>query len=294
MASQDKIPLVALYAYASPAGYKSNPLYYTASFPTITECVLGTDKWFIDQWKGSRRPKIAALAADFPSFRSLEYLQKNPDTVKKLGGDWVGLEWMPPTPIDLRVQIGRLVDAGADLISLQGTLAHAKVVAMNVAQLNIDTKKVAIALAPAGTDENVVKFLGEQGEGFYGEVATVSADADVPGNKLVKEIMAARGRPAAKNVYHYRAGIALAHAPVAAIKAALEKVGYDKLTSTDIRNALFTLKNVDTGGLMPPMTVRESDYPVLTNHYRMTRIQGGRLVSVSGFYELGRLPEARW
>ena len=222
------------------------------------------------------------------------YFQKFPDTFKKLGGEWAGLEWMPATPIDLRVQIERLTNAGADFISLQGTLAHVKVVAMNVAQLNIDTKKVAIVAAPAGTDENLAKFLGEQGEGFYGEVNTVGADEDVPGNKLVKEIMAARGRPAAKNVYHYRAGIAMAHAPVAAIKTALEKVGYDKLTPTDIRDALFTLKNVDTGGLMPPMTVYEPDYPVLTNHYRLNRIQGGRLVPVSGFYELGRLPDARW
>ena len=70
-------------------------------------------------------------------------------------------------------------------------------------------------------------------------------------------------------------------------------MGYDKLTPTDIKDALFTLKNVDAGGLLPPITVREPDYPVLTNHYLMNRIQGGRLVPVSGFYELGRVPDSR-
>ena len=66
MASQDRIPVLALYACASPAGYKPKPPYYMASLPTITECVLGATNWFIGQWKGSRRPKIAVLSADFP------------------------------------------------------------------------------------------------------------------------------------------------------------------------------------------------------------------------------------
>jgi hypothetical protein len=62
----------------------------------------------------------------------------------------------------------------------------------------------------------------------------------------------------------------------AALKKALEEVGPDKITPTDIRNSLFHLKEVDVGGLTPKTSVLEPDYPIFNQYYMYTKMEGGQ------------------
>ncbi len=61
---------------------------------------------------------------------------------------------------------------------------------------------------------------------------------------------------------------------VEGIKLALESVGYDKLTREDVNKGLHNVKNLDTMGLTPPVTV-DSKWPVICPYSGMSIINNG-------------------
>ena len=76
-------------------------------------------------------------------------------------------------------------------------------------------------------------------------------------------------------------------------RAGLEKVGYEKHTPTDIRDAMFHLRDVDTGGLMKTLTVREPDYPYFYKDIRFAKIQNGEFKIIGDWIELERITFGR-
>lgn len=279
--ARDKLPGISLYAYGSPAGYRPEPQYYAAGWGSIIDQYGAIATWFKQNWKQVRPPNFAAMVMDIPSWRVFATPDGVPATVEKLGGKWLGQEWVPPIVADTSVQLSRLMSAGADFIGVYGTLGVSTVIGKDAARLGIDKDKVTIHFDEAAWDESIPAALGPAAEGLYGEVWAADTDADVPGTKLVKDVMAWRGRGPEENSYNYRTGFGQSYLIIAGIKQALEKVGYAKLTPTDIRDALFSLKDVPSDGLMQPFSVTDSSYPFFAYRSTVTRVQGGKITRVA-------------
>jgi hypothetical protein len=72
---------------------------------------------------------------------------------------------------------------------------------------------------------------------------------------------------------------------VGVLKQALETVGYEDLTRDAILDAMIHLKDFDSGGLHPRVTVKDPNYPVLAPYWKVVQVQKGKIVPVSDWME---------
>ena len=64
---------------------------------------------------------------------------------------------------------------------------------------------------------------------------------------------------------------------------AIEKFGYENLSGSLLREALFSIKDYDTG-LIPSITITEEE-PFVTKYLRINRIRDGRFWAYSDWIE---------
>jgi hypothetical protein len=263
-----------------------------SSSATLIEDFCTHVKWFMSTWKKDRPPKIAGITMDAPSFRALENPEGVPAYVEKMGGKWVGMEWLPVVVTDSSVQLNRLVSQGVDLIIITGGTSHTIVVAKDMYRLGVDRQNVTVTCTTPAWDEGIVKIVPKEAEGFYVGSPYTFAFENTPGAKLARDVRKWRGRKA-EEMGPYLRGFAAGYGLKEGLKGSLEKVGYEKLTPTDIRDALFHLQDVDTGGLMKTLTVREPDYPYFSKFVRFAKIQNGEFKIVSDWIELEKITYGR-
>ena len=65
------------------------------------------------------------------------------------------------------------------------------------------------------------------------------------------------------------------HVAVEAIRLAMEEVGYENLNGSVVRDALFQIKDFDTG-LVPPITITEEE-PYMIAYNRIYEVRDGKL-----------------
>lgn len=279
-ASRDKLPYLSTYATASPAGYKPKPQYYFAFMPTIGEVETPPIKWFVkEKWQETRTPRIGILCMNVPSWRILGKPGHMDSYIKSVGGELVGIEFIPLLSTDLSVPITRLVvDKKADCLFLIGILGQTVVLAKDLYRLGIDTKKTVVMCAVPCWDESLFKSIPKEIEGLYGQTTVVSRDEDVPGMRKVKEVAKWAGRKPEEIIFNYTNGFLGALVLEAVIQKALEKNGYQTVVKSGkaIRDELHNFKGLDIGGLAPSVGVTYPDYPYFTKYTRMVEAKGGK------------------
>lgn len=289
--SRDRVPGVGFYAGASPAGFRHEPNYYSTSSSTLTEEFCTSVKWFMSDWKGTRPPKIGGMSMDAPSWRPMGEPGGVKAYVEKAGGKWVGIEWVPMIVTDTSIQIKRLVSKGVDAIVVFGGISHGIVIAKDMFRLGIDFKKVKVLYGTPTWDERLIDLVPKEAEGIIVSSPYTFSWEDLPGVRLAKKVREWRGRSG--EMGSYLRGFVFGYGLKAALKSALEKVGYEKITPTDIRDALFSLKDLDAGGLMYKINVREPDYPQYCSHTRFAIVEGGRFKIISDWVEMEKVEYGR-
>ena len=290
--SRDKIFGISIYGAASPRGYRPNPLYYSASSVTLVEEFCTMVDWFMSTWKGQNPPRIGGLVMNSPSWRVVGDPQGAQAYVEKIGGKWVGVEWLPMMVTDTSVQITRLIKKEVDMIGLFGGLSHTIVAVKDMARLGVDLDKIKVICNTPAWDANLAKLIPKEGEGLLGLNPYALPSENVPGVREAKKVAQWRGRDT-EELHTYLRGFAFGYVWKSGLKTALEKVGYEKLTPTAIRNVFFSLKNVDVGGLMPLLTVRDPDYPQYGSHVRLATLQSGKVKIVSDWIEFAKVEYGR-
>lgn len=284
--SRDKLPYLSWYSYASPAGYAPKPQYYWSLLPTIGESSTGMAKWFVkEKWQGVETPKVGYMAADIPSWRVLRKPGLMEPYIESIGGELVGIEFMPVTATDLSVPITRLIiDKKADCIIFIGTLGQTVVAAKDIIRLGIDLDETTIICNLSAWDESLFKSISREVEGLYGEIFSTLPTEDVPGMKVVREVSEWAGRSPEEVNVNYITGFVGSLVLEAAVKRALEKKGYESVASSgeDIRWELANFAPLDTGGLMPEVKITHPEVePYFLVYTRITQAKGGRLNVVS-------------
>ena len=290
--SRDRIPGLCFYGGASPAGFRPEPIYYSTSSSTLVEEFCTTVKWFMSTWKENSPPKIGGLSMDVPSWRVLGDPGGVKAYVEKIGAEWIGIEWMPMMVTDTSVQITKMIKKGVDLIVIFGGTSHTIVIAKDMCRLGIDRSKVTVACGTPAWDESLVKLIPKEADGFYVSSPYVFAFEDVPGVILAKKVRQWRVRKQ-EEMGPYLRGFVFGYVLKAGLKTALEKVGYAKITPTDIRNSLFNLKDVDVGGLLHVLNVREPDFPQYCSYTRFSRIEGAKFKIISDWIEMEQIEYGR-
>jgi len=284
MLTADRMPVVYNLVSAR-APFEKRPQYAIAEEGSYTGMTVSAMQWIKKNWKESRPPRIVQFTVDSQAGRA-EYPGTVPRYATETGVEWLGFEWIPAAATDTSIELSRARANGADWILINHVPAVTTLMMKDALRMGLRDKFNYFVVLAYAFDESLLRFGAEMFEGFAGHMTTALPTENVPG-------VATARKTAQKYSYGevtttYLKGQVAGMAMASAIKAALEKVGYAKLTSDDINNALHSFDNLDMQGLSPPVTV-DPNYPMLNPYMRVGKVEGGKFKVTSDWFELPKV-----
>jgi len=271
--AEDKIPCI--FASNATVPYWPPGWVYGLAINFVDDLAMVGD-FFLESWKEKRPMKVALMFSDDTFGRSI--FDGGVQYLKAKGIEIVAEEPVKMIATDATSQLMRVQKANPDYILCNFIGATQGVVLKDRLKLGI---KTPVGTCHGSWAEDVIKIAGaEASEGIvtprvYG-LPTDNTWGVKLGNELIQQYLSEwAGKPA--GVYN---GIATGMVLAEAIKLAMAKVGFDKLTGTAIKEHGFDqIRNFDTGGLTAKITYTPTDHRGGTSA-RLIRIEGGKPVVI--------------
>jgi hypothetical protein len=233
-------------------------------YPIYSDDAAAFIDWFLESWKETRKPRYAYLTADSAFGRSVEVPELT-EYVKKVGCEFVGSQYVPMVPhsppttqlmwlkknkVDLA--FGCMINPGS-----QPTIKEAVRLGMGP---HLDYK-ITFACATPSHLPVFTPAMGELGEGFVVSGGFPPWDEPCPGIKFIIDIQKKYHPKKFASHIMYVGGMLEAMVQVEALRLAMEKVPFEKLTRADVLNhGFYSIKGLDTGGLSStPLTYGPGD-----------------------------------
>jgi len=203
--------------------------------------------------KGNAPPKVGLLTYNNAYGKSIhepsqEYASKNNIEI-------VAIEEFPPKSLDLKTELLRLKDKGAEYVFMQ-CLPSAIIMALQSAD------RVSYDVPFFGTWTSTDPDFFKRGAGLIRDRMHMQFPGCLPGDgtpgiKLIEDLMA-RYKTVEKFDCSYWEGIVIGAIMARAFQRAHDKLG--KIDSESINVALETFQNEDFGGLIPNVTYTATDH----------------------------------
>jgi len=247
-------------------------------------------EWMEENWTQERPLRVGFFHADQPLHNSVyenlrlwmeERGMEFPDErIPLLGVIDSSVEWL------------RLADKKPDWVIVSHYGATLVTVVKDAARLGIQERGIRIIADPRSLDEPTAKVTGKAAEGWYRfTLEPCSADLGHPDHPMLKTIIDAakryRGFDIADVTIPYISGWLTAMVTVEAIRLAVEKVGFEGLTGRAVRDAIFTIKDFDTG-VIPPITITE-DAPYYQEFCYFQCVERGEFVRLTEWRKMHRI-----
>jgi hypothetical protein len=258
-------------------------------YPIYTDGLAAIADWFLGQWKGPGKPRVAYLTADTSLGKAIEVPEMGA-YLKKVGYEFVGAQYVPLVPtappttqlmwlkqskVDLA--LGAMINPGS-----QPTIKEAVRLAMGP---HLDYK-ITFGMATPSHLPVFAPAMGELGNGFIvaGGFPPLD-DISTPGIKFCNDLQK-KYRPQKRSTHiMYVGGMLEAIIQVEALRLALKEVPFEKLTRVDVlNNGFYKIKNLETGGLSStPLTYGAGKIQGV-DAVRVDQLQKGKII------KLGVLP----
>jgi len=275
---------------ATGSYYLSPPQSCLTYYPIYTDSCAAVADWFKANWKEARKPRVAYLTADNAMGRSIEIPEMKAYLVK-IGYDFVGAQYVPLVPTSPpTTQLTWLKKKGVDLAlgvminpGSQPTVKEMVRLGMGPYQ----PYKMTFGVPAPGHAAVFVEAMGELGDGYVcaGSFRPID-DLATPGIKFCSDLQ--DKYRTGKRVTHimYEAGVLEAMIQIEALRLAMQKVPFEKLTRRDVlENGFFKIKNLPTGDISStPLTYGPGDIEGV-DEIRIDQVQKGKVVKV-GLYPL--------
>jgi len=256
-------------------------------YPLYTDSDAAIAEWFKANWKEKRKPRVAYLTADNAMGRSIE-IPELKAYLEKIGYEFVGTQYVPLVPTSPpTTQLTWLKEKGVDLAlgvminpGSQPTVKEMVRLGMGPFQ----PYKMTFGVPSPGHAVVFAEAMGKLGDGYVCSGSFPSWDDPAPGVKFMIEAQK-RSHPG-KFVKHimYEGGFLEGMIQVEALRLAMEKVPFEKLTPKNVlENGFYRIKNLDTGQISStPLTYGEGDVEGVDSA-RIDQVQEGKVVKV-GLY----------
>jgi len=270
--------------------YLSPPQSCLTYYPIYTDSCAAVADWFKANWKETRKPRVAYLTADNAMGRSIE-IPEMKAYLEKTGYEFVGTQYVPLVPTSPpTTQLTWLKRKGVDLAvgvminpGSQPTVKEMVRLGMGPYQ----PYKMTFGVPAPGHAAVFAAAMGELGDGYVcaGSFRPMD-DLATPGIKFCSDLQ--DKYRTGKRVTHimYEAGVLEAMIQVEALRLAMQKVPFEKLTPRDVlENGFFKIKNLPTGDISStPLTYGPGDIEGV-DEIRIDQVQKGKVVKV-GLYPL--------
>jgi len=279
-----EIPATVVSALTPPQ--VSKPQWIAPSFTDWATGFMMTTKWIKETlWTEARPMRVGAVFYDIPS--GWYTLEATP-SFDKIGAEFVGYEVVPFAGcIDTSVEWLRLANKNPDWIHLTSYGATTVTCIKDAARLGIQEKGIKLVAFPQTLDECTLAIVGKDANGWYSPKVSASyfETEEHPGLKtaIAKAKEYRRLEPEDIRGFYF-VGWAHAAVGVEAIRLAIERVGYENLTGRAVRDALFSIKDFDTGVLHVASNISE-DTPYMANTFAMYEIREAKFSRPLGLLE---------
>jgi ABC-type branched-subunit amino acid transport system substrate-binding protein len=254
-------------------------------YPIYTDSCAAIADWFKENWKEKGKPRVAYLTADNAMGRSIE-IPEMKAYLEKIGYEFVGAQYVPLVPTsppttqltwlkekNVDLALGVMINPGA-----QPTIKEMVRLGMGPFQ----PYKITFGTPAPGHAAVLAEALGEVGDGYVcaGSFRPID-DLSVTGIKFCSDLQ--DKYRTGKRVTHimYEAGVLEGMIQVEALRLALEKVPFEKLTRKDVlEKGFYRIKKLDTGDISStPLTYGKDDIEGV-DKIRIDQVQKGKVVPV--------------
>ncbi len=271
--AEDKIPCV----FNSNATIPFWPPGWIYGFaPNFADDLALLADFFLGNWKEKRPMKVALMFSDDTFGRSI--YDGGVQYLKGKGIEIVAEEPVKMIATDATTQLLRVKNANPDYILCNFIGATQAVVVKDRYKLGI---KTALATCHGSWAEDLIKMAG--GEACEGVITARSWGLPIDntwGVKYANELIERHLSEWAAKPAGVYLGVGTGMVIAAAVKLAVDKVGFDKLNGITLKEfGLDRIKNFDTGGLVPRITYTPTDHRG-GNSERLLKIEGGKPIVI--------------
>ncbi len=269
--ADDKIPFMSASYSINLAKLDEAPYNFLAGTTYSDQMVIAL-QWIKDQG-GS---KVAILHHDSPFGQSP--VPDGEDYAKANGIELLIIA-MPGGATDLTPELSRVQEFGAEYIIVQNVASPAALAVRNAADLGMDSQFICLNWC---ADESLIELAGDAAEGVMGTLPFAPPSADVPGDDDVRAYAESKGLDLNELGLHYTQGWWTMAVMVEGIDKVV-KAG-DPVTGENIRAALETITNFDTGDVTAPITFSATSHRG-NKSLRLYQVSGGKWTPMSDYIE---------
>lgn len=254
-------------------------------YPIYTDSLAAIADWFKETWKENRKPRVAYLTADNAMGKSIE-IPPLKAYLEKIGYEFVGIQYVPLVPTSppttqlmwlkenkVDLAIGVMINPGS-----QPTVKEMVRLGMGPYQ----PYKIVFGVATPGHIAVFAPAMGELGDGYVcaGSFPPFD-DLATPGIKFIVENQKKYHPEKFVGHIQYCGGFLEAMIQTEALRLALQKVPFEKLTPADVLNhGFYQIKNLDTGGISStPITYGPGKIEGV-DAVRVDQLQKGKIVKL--------------
>jgi ABC-type branched-subunit amino acid transport system substrate-binding protein len=270
--------------------YLSPPQSCLTYYPIYTDSDAAIADWFKASWKEARKPRVAYLTADNAMGRSIE-IPEMKAYLEKIGYEFVGAQYVPLVPTSPpTTQLTWLKQKGVDLALGVMINPGSQPTVKEMVRLGMGPNqpyKMTFGVPAPGHAAVFAEAMGKLGDGYVcaGSFRPMD-DLATPGIKFCSDLQ--DKYRTGKRITHimYEAGVLEGMIQVEALRLAMQKVPFEKLTRRDVlHHGFFQIKNLPTGDISStPLTYGEGDVEGV-DQVRIDQVQNGKSVKV-GIYPL--------
>ena len=279
--SEDKIPYMSASYSINLANPKETPYNFLVG-TTYSEQLQAAMQWMLQDWKAKGKtgvPKIAYLHSN--SGFGLSPLDDG-DKFATSNGMEKGLRIpMLAATADMTAQLTQAQQYGADYIFIQNT-SGAGATALKAAKSLGMLPKVQVVCLNWCTDDLTVKLAGEAAEGLVGASPFAFPDSSAAGMKDMAEFAKSKGTTIEAEGLHYAQGWTTMAVMAEGLKRALD--AGKPLSGENLKTALETMKDFDTGGVTTKLTFTPDDHRG-SKALRLYQVKGGKWTPMTDYIQ---------
>ncbi|RQW78168.1 MAG: ABC transporter substrate-binding protein [Geobacter sp.] len=268
--SKDKIP----YFSASFSGHLTDPTKTPYNFfvgASYSDQIRGFLQFVKKEWKDkSRAPKVAFIYPNHGFGKAP--IEAGRQYAKELGIELVDEEIIPASFQDVTSNLLNMQKKAPDYAYVQTTVSWCAILLKDAKKLGLKTR---FFLGNYGMTEALPLLAKEAAEGVYGMATHVPYGANVKGMKALND-WHKKNHPNDQHDTVYVRGWAYGLTWAEGLKIADKN---KQLNGEGVKKALETMKNFDTGGLVPPITYTADDHRPTTKT-TIYVIKGGKMTKV--------------
>ncbi|RME09251.1 MAG: branched-chain amino acid ABC transporter substrate-binding protein [Ardenticatenia bacterium] len=254
--AEDKLPFMSA-SYSHVLGDPNEAPYNFLVGTSYSHQFFIVLDWIKEDWasKGNAdAPKVAFMHHPSP-FGLSPWEQGGKEYADSIGIEAEAYE-MPRGAPDFTAELSRIKDSGAKYVVFQTVSTPAALAIKNARGLGMDD--VTFICLNWCSDEILVSQAGDAAEGVIGSFPFTPPTVDVPGLKDPADFLASKGESLEAKGVHYGQG----WWTMAIMTEGIRKVVADgkEVTGENIKAALETLSNYDTGGVTVPITFTSDDH----------------------------------